>query len=150
MLLQCNSVLVTYNAIIEVLSPNFVAEIALFPTNNQAYYWKMLWRMLHDCRTVALQTLGYDFLFLSVIEQAEKQLELQLFKLYHNEREIDELNEELSSRQRVLTKEQRKAGKIEDEVKDKKKDQGTLIRQLGKVDQQIKEAVRMEILCTVV
>ena len=71
----------------------------------------------------------------------EKELELQLFKLYHNEHAIDDLNEELTGRQRALQKEKKKAGKIDDEVKEKKKEQGTLVRQLNKIDQQIKEAV---------
>lgn len=76
--------------------------------------------------------------------KAEKELELQLFKLYHNEQAIDELNEDLSARQRAQQKEEKKAGRIEDEIKDKKKEQGTLVRQLGKIDQQIKEAVSEE------
>ena len=79
------------------------------------------------------------------IMQAEKQLELQLFKLYHNEREIDELSEEKAKKERIMEKEVAKKDKIEDEVRDKKKEHGKLIRELGKIDQAIKESVSNDI-----
>ena len=75
------------------------------------------------------------------IFQAEKQLELQLFKLYHNERDIDELGDELRKKQHGLEKENRRKEKIEDEVRDKKKEYGKLSRELTKIDQKIKETV---------
>lgn len=73
--------------------------------------------------------------------QAEKQLELQLFKLYHNERDIDELQDDLDRRVQMSEREQRKREKIEDEVKEKKKELGKLSRELGKIEQQIKDSV---------
>ncbi|XP_055958338.1 structural maintenance of chromosomes protein 1A [Patella vulgata] len=69
----------------------------------------------------------------------EKELELQLFRLYHNEREIDEINEELGKKNTMLEKENRKRDRIEDEVKEKKKEQGKLTRELTKIDQNVKE-----------
>ena len=48
--------------------------------------------------------------------QVEKQLDLQLFKLYHNERDIDELSEEINKKQQYLEKDNKKREKIEDEV----------------------------------
>ncbi|XP_046363466.1 structural maintenance of chromosomes protein 1A-like [Haliotis rufescens] len=70
----------------------------------------------------------------------EKQLELQLFKLYHNERDIDEISDELTKKTHALEKENRKRDRIEDEVKEKKKEQGKLSRELTKIDQQMKES----------
>jgi len=71
---------------------------------------------------------------------AEKQLELQLFKLYHNERDIDDITEELGKKARILEKENKRRDKIEAEIKDKKKEQGTVSRDLTKLEQQIKES----------
>ena len=73
--------------------------------------------------------------------QAEKQLELQLFKLFHNERDIDDLQEEKSKKERALEKEHHKRDKIEDEIKEKKKEHGKLMRELTKIEQGIKESV---------
>ncbi|KAJ8301830.1 hypothetical protein KUTeg_020817 [Tegillarca granosa] len=70
----------------------------------------------------------------------EKQLELQLFKLFHNERDIDEFTDELNRKNQMLEKENRKRERIEDEIKDKKKDQGKMTRELTKIEQQIKES----------
>ncbi|KAK2152444.1 hypothetical protein LSH36_328g01029 [Paralvinella palmiformis] len=71
---------------------------------------------------------------------AEKQLELQLFKLYHNERDIEELSEELRKKNHVLEKETRKREKIEDEIREKKKEHGRANRELTKLDQKLKES----------
>ncbi len=68
-------------------------------------------------------------------------MELQLFKLYHNEREIDEWVEEKSKKEDVLQREVEKKDKIEEELRDKKKEHGKLVRELGKIDQSIKECV---------
>lgn len=70
----------------------------------------------------------------------EKQLELQLFKLFHNERDIDEISEELGKKGRILEKENKRRDKIETEIKEKKKEQGTISRELTKLEQQIKES----------
>lgn len=71
---------------------------------------------------------------------AEKLLQLQLFKLYHNEKDIKELNEELNMKNAGLDREMKKRDKIEDEIKEKKKEQGKLSRDLTKIEQHIKEA----------
>uniref|UniRef100_K1Q630 Structural maintenance of chromosomes protein n=1 Tax=Magallana gigas TaxID=29159 RepID=K1Q630_MAGGI len=71
---------------------------------------------------------------------AEKQLELQLFKLYHNEAEIDELADELQKKTNMLEKENRRRERIEEEIKEKKKEQGKVARELTKVEQSIKES----------
>lgn len=71
---------------------------------------------------------------------ADLELELQLFKLYHNEREIDELAAEMARKTQILEKETRKQQRIEDEVREKKKEHGKLIRDITKMEQQIKES----------
>ncbi|PVD24300.1 hypothetical protein C0Q70_14771 [Pomacea canaliculata] len=74
------------------------------------------------------------------IELAESQLHLQLFKLYHNEREIDEIVEELNKKNNLLDKETKKRDRIEEEIKEKKREQGKISREYTKIDQQIKES----------
>ncbi|XP_035827369.1 structural maintenance of chromosomes protein 1A [Aplysia californica] len=71
---------------------------------------------------------------------AEKQLELQLFKLFHNERDIDEISEELTKKARILEKENKRRDKIEAEIKEKKKEHSSITRELTKLEQQIKES----------
>lgn len=75
------------------------------------------------------------------VTQAEKQLELQLFKLFYNERDIDELQDELSKRNSVMERENKKREKIEDDIRERKKEQGNTARELTRIDQQIKESV---------
>lgn len=68
-------------------------------------------------------------------------MELQLFKLFYNERDIDELADEVNRKNTLLEKEMRRRDKIDDEIKEKKKDQGKMARDLTKVEQSIKESV---------
>jgi structural maintenance of chromosome 1 len=49
-------------------------------------------------------------------------LELQLFKLFYNERDIDELADEVNRKNTLLEKETRRRDKIDDEIKEKKKE----------------------------
>ena len=76
-----------------------------------------------------------------LFSQTEKELDLQLFKLFHNEKDIDELTEELNKKTRQQDKENSRREKIEDEIREKKKEQGKLTRELAKIEQQIKESV---------
>lgn len=71
---------------------------------------------------------------------AEKQLHLQLFRLFHNEREIDEVAEELNKKMALMEKEAKKRDRIEEAIKEKKKEQGRVARDLTKIEQQIKES----------
>ncbi|KAL3853466.1 hypothetical protein ACJMK2_017002 [Sinanodonta woodiana] len=70
----------------------------------------------------------------------EKKLELSLFRLYHNEQDIDELLEEQNRKNQQLEKENAKKDRIEDEIKEKKKEQGKCQRDLTKIEQSIKES----------
>ena len=83
-----------------------------------------------------LYLFGYKTTF-----QAEKELELQLFKLYHNEQDIDDFSEQVSQRNRQLAVEKKKRERVEDEMKEKKKEHGKQGRDLAKIEQKIKEAV---------
>jgi len=73
--------------------------------------------------------------------QAEKQLELQLFRLFHNERDMDELNSDLAHKNQTLDKENKRLAKIEDELKDRKKEHGKLMKDITKLEQQLKNSV---------
>ena len=68
-------------------------------------------------------------------------MELQLFKLFYNERDIDELADEVNRKNTLLEKETRRRDKIDDEIKEKKKEQGKMARDLTRVEQSIKESV---------
>merc|ERR1711874_850773 len=59
-------------------------------------------------------------------ELAEKQVEIQLFRLYHNEKEISEFNKELKTKQEEIQKiekkkKKKKGGKRKKKKKKKKK-----------------------------
>ncbi|XP_065335531.1 structural maintenance of chromosomes protein 1A-like isoform X2 [Cloeon dipterum] len=72
-------------------------------------------------------------------ELAEKQVELALFRLYHNEKDIEVITDELQTQQQVVQRiEQSKEGK-EEELKEKKKEQGKIGREMAKTEQEIRE-----------
>jgi len=62
-------------------------------------------------------------------------------RLFYNERDIDEVTEDINHKNHALQKEIKKKDRIEDEIKEKKKDQGKLQRELTKVESTIKECV---------
>ena len=64
-----------------------------------------------------------------------------MFKLFHNEKDIEGLTEELGRKQKIVAKENQKKEKIEEEIKEKKKEGGKLSRDFTKIEQQIKETV---------
>ncbi|XP_002735243.1 structural maintenance of chromosomes protein 1A-like [Saccoglossus kowalevskii] len=66
------------------------------------------------------------------------QLELQLFKLYHNEQDIDRYNEELKSKNKEVTKAMERRENVEQKIKAKKKDLGTLTREMTSIENDIK------------
>lgn len=68
-------------------------------------------------------------------------MEHQLFKLFHNEREIEHYEKDLSSKQRDVEKIEKKKEKADEIVKEKKKEQVRLGRDLAKKEQDIREMV---------
>ncbi|KAL2104070.1 hypothetical protein ACEWY4_000938 [Coilia grayii] len=72
-------------------------------------------------------------------EVARAHVQLQLFKLYHNEAEIEKLNRELSHRNRDIEKDRKKMDHIEEELKEKKKELGRMMRDQQNVEKEIKE-----------
>ncbi|KAM3872322.1 structural maintenance of chromosomes protein 1A [Diretmus argenteus] len=72
-------------------------------------------------------------------EVVRAHVQLQLFKLYHNETEIEKLNKELSSRNREIDKDRKKMDHVEEELKEKKKELGRLMREQQTVEKEIKE-----------
>ncbi|XP_014671758.1 PREDICTED: structural maintenance of chromosomes protein 1A-like [Priapulus caudatus] len=70
----------------------------------------------------------------------EKQLQLQLFKLFYNEQYIDHYQEELLTKSKEMEKISAKKERVEEQIKEKKKDHGRLTRELAKIEQQIRES----------
>ncbi|XP_068633739.1 structural maintenance of chromosomes protein 1A [Battus philenor] len=72
-------------------------------------------------------------------ELQEQKVDLQLFHLYHNEREIQSAEEDLLHKQTELTKIEEKRQRAEEALKEKKKESGTVQRELAKIEQDIRE-----------
>uniref|UniRef100_A0A8B9JKG4 Structural maintenance of chromosomes protein 1A n=1 Tax=Astyanax mexicanus TaxID=7994 RepID=A0A8B9JKG4_ASTMX len=74
-------------------------------------------------------------------EVVRANVQLQLFKLYHNECEIEKLNKELSQRNKEIDKDRKRMDRVEDELKDKKKELGRMMREQQTVEKEIKLSV---------
>merc|ERR1719210_3041553 len=69
----------------------------------------------------------------------DRQVELQLFKLYHNERQIKENSDEIEARRKDIDKINKKKEKAEEKLKEEKKNQGKSQREFAKIDSEIRE-----------
>jgi len=67
------------------------------------------------------------------------QVELQLFKLYHNEHRIKECEEESAAKRKELVKIEKRKEVVEEKLKDAKKEHGKSQREFAKVDSDIRE-----------
>merc|ERR550532_1498887 len=76
-------------------------------------------------------------------DMAERQVELQLFRLYHNEKAIGEMKEQIDAKNREYEKVDRNKEGVEKALSDAKKQAGKKTRDLDRVQQDIrdKEAV---------
>uniref|UniRef100_H2ZU93 Structural maintenance of chromosomes protein n=1 Tax=Latimeria chalumnae TaxID=7897 RepID=H2ZU93_LATCH len=72
-------------------------------------------------------------------ELARAQVHLQLFRLYHNEAEIEKLSKELGTKNKEIDKDKKRMDKVEDELKDKKKELGKMMREQQQIEKEIKE-----------
>ncbi|KAK1135292.1 hypothetical protein QLX08_008159 [Tetragonisca angustula] len=77
-------------------------------------------------------------------EYIEKQVELQLFRLFHNEKSTENLEVSQKKKQHEIEKIEKKKEKAEELLKEKKKEAGKLGRDLAKIEQDIRE-VEVEI-----
>ncbi|KAI4495690.1 hypothetical protein M0802_008525 [Mischocyttarus mexicanus] len=77
-------------------------------------------------------------------EYIEKQVELQLFRLFHNEKSIENLEIAQKKKQHEIEKIDKKKEKAEELLKERKKEAGKLGRDLAKIEQDIRE-VEVEI-----
>ncbi len=68
-----------------------------------------------------------------------RQVELQQFKLFHNERRIRECQEQIEGQRKVIDKVEKKKEKTDDALKDAKKGHGKSQRELAKVDAETRE-----------
>merc|ERR1719412_1094336 len=70
---------------------------------------------------------------------ADRQIELQLFKLFHSERKITEYDNEIVEKKGATEKIEKKKEKAEEKLKDVKKEQSKSQREFAKVDSEIRE-----------
>lgn len=77
-------------------------------------------------------------------EYVEKQVELQLFRLFHNEKSTENLEVQQKKKLHEIEKIEKRKEKAEEVLKEKKKDAGKLGRDLAKIEQDIRE-VEVEI-----
>uniref|UniRef100_A0A672LQJ8 Structural maintenance of chromosomes protein 1A n=1 Tax=Sinocyclocheilus grahami TaxID=75366 RepID=A0A672LQJ8_SINGR len=66
-------------------------------------------------------------------EVVRAHVQLQLFKLYHNESEIEKLNRELAHRNKEIDKDRKRMDRVEEELKEKKKELGRMMRDQGSI-----------------
>lgn len=67
------------------------------------------------------------------------QTELQLFKLYHIEQDLKDLNKEMEKKRKELNKQVKKKESAEEEVRTRKSNHNKLSKQLANIDRQIRE-----------
>uniref|UniRef100_UPI00398F1733 structural maintenance of chromosomes protein 1A isoform X2 n=1 Tax=Pristiophorus japonicus TaxID=55135 RepID=UPI00398F1733 len=72
-------------------------------------------------------------------ELVRSQVQLQLFKLFHNESEIERLSKDLASRNKEIDKDKKRMDKVEEEMKVQKKEVGKLTREQQQIEKDIKE-----------
>ncbi|XP_012537435.1 structural maintenance of chromosomes protein 1A [Monomorium pharaonis] len=77
-------------------------------------------------------------------EYIERQVELHLFRLFHNEKNTENLEVSQKKKQHEIEKVEKKKEKAEELLKEKKKDAAKLGRDLAKIEQDIRE-VEVEI-----
>lgn len=73
-------------------------------------------------------------------EYSDKQVAYQLYKLYHNEKEIQRLNDDLKVKHNESKKVEDKKVHADEVLREKKKDSGKISRDLAKIEQEIREA----------
>lgn len=72
-------------------------------------------------------------------ELVRAHVQMQLFKLYHNECEIEKMSKELAQRNKEIDKDRKRMDRVEEELKDKKKELGRMMREQQTVEKEIKE-----------
>lgn len=72
-------------------------------------------------------------------EYAEKQVQLQLFKLYHLERDIQRLTDEMQGKQDEVKLVERRKEQADEVLREQKKEAGKISRELAKAEQDIRE-----------
>jgi len=69
----------------------------------------------------------------------DKQAELQLFRLYHNQQDIEAAEREIKKKKAEIAKIEKRKEKAEEHLKEKKKEHGAHQREMSKLDQSVKE-----------
>ena len=68
-------------------------------------------------------------------------MELQLFKLYHNEQGLSSLENELKAKSRDIDKLEKKKSDVEQQLRGKKQEQAKLSREMASVEKRINAKV---------
>lgn len=68
-------------------------------------------------------------------------MQFQLFRLFHLEREMQRLVDEMTSKQEEVKMVERKKEQADDVLKEQKKEAGKISRELAKLEQDIREVV---------
>ncbi|XP_030369626.1 structural maintenance of chromosomes protein 1A [Scaptodrosophila lebanonensis] len=72
-------------------------------------------------------------------EYNEKQVEYQLFRLFHVEKDIHKLNGDLEIKQQEVKAVEQRKEQADEVLREKKKDAGKITRDMAKIDQEIRE-----------
>ncbi|XP_023166521.1 structural maintenance of chromosomes protein 1A [Drosophila hydei] len=72
-------------------------------------------------------------------EYNEKQVEYQLFRLFHVEKDVQKYNADLEVKQQELKAVEHRKEAADEVLREKKKDAGKITRDLAKIDQEIRE-----------
>lgn len=74
--------------------------------------------------------------------QENTQLEAQLFRLYHNEQEIEHLTSELQNKEKEVGGMEKKRNTIEEKLKGKRQEHARMSREIAAIEKQIRDKVR--------
>ena len=80
-------------------------------------------------------------IFIPFILQRDKEVELNLFKLYYIEDDIEKIDEDMVKKNRELKELEKKKEKMDSELKDEKRELGVLNKDLAAKEQTYREKV---------
>ena len=78
-------------------------------------------------------------------QQHERNVEMQLFRLYHIEQKLQEIEKEKAEYEKQVEKIQKKKEKADDVLKEKKKEVGKVSREFAKFEQDLRSMVSFRI-----
>lgn len=101
------------------------------------YYCKK--NIVVECKEVKQEKEEVDWYQCLKDEVVWVQVQLQFFKFYYNEVEIEKFNKELVLKNKEIEKDKKCMDKVEDELKEKKKELGKMMWEQQQIEKEIKE-----------